>query len=509
MRGSLRHGGALRAALPLLLLSAAGAQGGVIDTIIVFMLENRSFDHMLGFLRKLNAKVDGCLPDRKGCDSPEDPADPKSPRVSVMDGGLYVSESDPDHSISGTTKEIFGKKVGEPWPTGDMSGFVKQYNRGNRTDFGRHIMKCFDPDQVPAIATLAQEFALFDRWFVSVPGPTMPNRAYSMSATSHGTGTNDVTKIVLGWPQKTVFKALDDAKKDWRVYFQEVPSPLAFRDVRTPERLLKFRLLEEFWADAKDGKLPAYSWVDPRYFGLDKDVAPATDQHPNHPVDAGDRLIKKVYEAVRNGPKWNSTLLLITYDEHGGWYDHVTPPNGVPNPDGLNSTDDPFDFTRLGVRVPTIAVSPRIPKGTLINKPGTGGTAAKDGSEFDATSILATLHKMYGTAPLTKRDEWAATFEDIFSLKEPRGDCPTTLPSAPDHNALLAARGKSLPTPETAQLNDLQQMLAEVVAGLPAGNLTQEIPRTEAEAGRWALRRIAEYLKQATGGQSPVRGPSD
>ena len=242
---------------------------------------------------------------------------------------------------------------------------------GNVTDNGRHIMQCFEPEQIPALTTLAQEFALFDRWFSSVPGPTMVNRAYSMSGTSHGLGTNDKVHIALGWPQKSVFRAMDEAGFDWRVYFQEVPTPIAFRDVRTPERLLKFRLLEEFTKDAKNGKLPAFSWVDPRYFGLST-FFPATDQHPNHPVDAGDKLIKEIYEAVRGGPKWNSTLLLITYDEHGGWFDHVPPPP-APSPDDLNSTDDSFDFTRLGVRVPTIAVSPLIEKGTLVSKPGSGG----------------------------------------------------------------------------------------------------------------------------------------
>eukprot|EP01065_Artemidia_motanka_P005395 TRINITY_DN12602_c0_g1_i1.p1 TRINITY_DN12602_c0_g1~~TRINITY_DN12602_c0_g1_i1.p1 ORF type:complete len:502 (+),score=201.75 TRINITY_DN12602_c0_g1_i1:91-1596(+) len=498
----MRRGFSPLPAVALMLLMLTGcANGGVIDTIIVFMLENRSFDHMLGFLKKLDPRVNGCLPNAEGCVTPEDPSDPKSPTVTVADGGLYVSESDPDHSISGTTREVFGKAQQPPWPANPpMSGFVKEYNRGKKTDYGRHIMQCFDPTQVPAISTLAQEYALFDRWFVGVPGPTMVNRAYSMSGTSHGTGTNNVLKIVEGWPQRSVFQELEDAGKDWKVYFQEVPSPLAFRHVRTPKRLMKFRQLESFWKDAKEGTLPAYSWVDPSYFGITKDL-PATDQHPNHPVDAGDRLIKKVYEAVRNGPKWNSTLLLVTYDEHGGWYDHVAPPAG-PNPDGLNSTDDKFDFTRLGIRVPTLAISPWVKKGTLVSEPGTGGTAK--GTEFDASSILATIQKLYGTKSLTKRDAWSASFEGILSESEPRTDCPTTVPSAPDHNALLAARGKSLPDPQSAELNHLQQMFAETVAGLPVdGSVSSadEIPATEAAAGKWVTDRVTKYLQQQTGGK--------
>eukprot|EP00756_Hemistasia_phaeocysticola_P034328 Hpha_TRINITY_DN16516_c1_g15::TRINITY_DN16516_c1_g15_i1::g.136821::m.136821/K01114/plc; phospholipase C len=490
--------GRAAATAALLLLCATGAHAGVIDTVIVFMLENRSFDHMLGFLKKLRGDIDGCLPDTPGCGNPEDPSKPSSPVVPVDDGGLYVSESDPDHSIHGTTMEVFGKAQSAPWPSNPpMSGFVNQYNRGNVTDYGRHIMQCFDPLQVPAISTLAQEFALFDRWFVSVPGPTMVNRAYAMSATSHGLGTNDKDKIILGWPQKTVFERVEEVGKDWRVYFQEVPTALAFRQLRTPKRLEKFKTIERFYKDAKNGDLPAFSWVEPSYFGVSKYVT-ATDQHPNHPVDAGDRLIKKIYEAVRASPKWNSTLLLVTYDEHGGWYDHVAPP-ACPNPDGLNSTDDPFDFTRLGIRVPTIAISPWIKKGTLVNKPGTGGTAA--GTEFDATSVIATLKKLYGIQGLTKRDEWSASFEGILSEEQPRTDCPTTLPSAPDHEALLAAAGKKLPEPETAALNDLQQMFAESV-GMMSG--VDDVPSIEKHAAEWMRRKVAKYLQDGTDGRSDV-----
>jgi len=331
----------------------------------------------------------------------------------------------------------------------------------------------------------------------------MPNRAYSMSGTSHGTGKNDKTKIVLGWPQKTIYRALDEADLDWRVYFQEVPTPLAFRDVRTPGRLLKFRLLEEFTKDAKNGKLPAFSWVDPRYFGLPG--FPATDQHPNHPVDLGDRLIKEVYEAVRSGPKWNSTLLLITYDEHGGWFDHVPPPS-APSPDGMDSTDDPFDFSRLGVRVPTIAVSPLIPKGTLVSKPGTGGTAPKVGSEFDATSMLATVRELFGLPDaFTKRDAWAASFEGVISNTEPRTDCPETLPTPPDHNEIRLDGGhKRLPEAGVEPLNDLQEMFVEMVSGVTGQPYTETNVVNEGSAGKWVLDKVAAYLCTATFGQSPL-----
>lgn len=116
----------------------------------------------------------------------------------------------------------------------------------------------------------------------------------------------------------------------------------------------------------------------------------ANDQHPDHDVSAGDQLIKDVYEAVRSSPLWEKTALVITYDEHGGFYDHVPPPTGVPNPDGLNSTDDPFDFTRLGVRVPTVVISPWVKQGTVVHaKPAGEG-------QYEHSSIISTVvHKLF------------------------------------------------------------------------------------------------------------------
>lgn len=249
--------------------------------------------------------------------------------------------------------------------------------------------------------------------------------------------------------------------------------------------------------------------MDPRYYGISKDH-PATDQHPNHPVDAGDLLIKQVYEAVRGGPKWNSTLLLITYDEHGGWFDHVPPPS-APSPDGLNSTDDPFDFTRLGVRVPTIAVSPLIPKGTLVSKPGTGGTQAKEGSEFEATSLLSTMSQLFRLpSSFTKRDAWASSFAGVLSGSLPRTDCPTSLPSPPDHDEICRSAGQRiLPEAGTQPLNDLQELFLESLSGLTGQSMDSNDIITEGNAGQWMLNQVADYICRETDGSSPLCSLND
>jgi len=168
---------------------------------------------------------------------------------------------------------------------------------------------------------------------------------------------------------------------------------------------------------------------------------PCLWQHPDHDVSVGDQLIKDVYEALRSSPAWNKTALVITYDEHGGFYDHVVPPD-APSPDGLNSTgkaedggDGAFSFDRIGVRVPTIIVSPLIPKGTVVHEPTEGE------GQFEHSSIISTVvHKLFEAAEgkekpeyLTARDEWAGTFEDVFSLSEPRTDCISTLPVIESH----------------------------------------------------------------------------
>ena len=155
---------------------------------------------------------------------------------------------------------------------------------------------------------------------------------------------------------------------------------------------LNFFLFSDFLDDAKNGNLPAYSFIEPRYL---PDVDLPNDQHPPHGVTAGEQLIATVYNALRKGPQWTSTLLIITYDEHGGCYDHVPPPAAT-SPDMAKSS--PFNFDRYGVRVPAVIVSPYIKAGTILRAP-------KGSPPFDHTSVMATLRNRFGLgAPLTHRD---------------------------------------------------------------------------------------------------------
>jgi len=146
-------------------------------------------------------------------------------------------------------------------------------------------------------------------------------------------------------------------------------------------------------------------------------------------VAEGEKFIKRIYEALRASPVWNETLFIITYDEHGGFYDHVPTPLKVPNPDGLNSSNPEFNFTRIGVRIPTVMISPWINKHTVVHGP----SGPFEDSEYEASSISATLKKVFNISNfLTKRDEWAGTFEHVvMNRTEPRTDCPEKLPDIP------------------------------------------------------------------------------
>jgi len=450
-----------------------------IKNVVVLMLENRSFDHMIGFLKGDNPEIEGLT----GLESnPYDSSDPNSERVYVNDKAPYV---DPDfgHSVEDTTQQVFGAGQHN---VATMNGFLENAVNHVGKNSAPFVMSCFNKTSVPVISTLASEFAILDHWYASVPGPTQVNRMYLHSGTSHGSGTNDVPRIIIGYPQKTLFRSLHEHGIDWRVFYEDTAATLLFDDMRYPDSLSRHMPFFEFERHAAAGTLPTYSFIEPRYYDLLG--IPANDQHPSHRVDAGEIFIKRVYEALRSSVQWNQSLLLITYDEHGGFYDHVpTPLQDVPNPDGLNSTKPPFNFDRLGVRVPTIAISPWIKKGTVIHKPS-------NGTHFEHASVAATFKKWFNlTSYLTKRDQWAGTFEDIASeLSSPRTDCPMTLPTPPTPHAFL-----NIPVTGNGPLSELQKELLLLAASFVPVELDaiELETMTEAEGADFVTKATTRYIE--------------
>jgi len=256
--------------------------------------------------------------------------------------------------------------------------------------------------------------------------------------------------------QDVIYDRLNEVKKSWKIYYDDsVFCATNFAHLKTPENKKNIVHYSHFLEDAKSGELPNYSFVHPR--GAPHGDIPANDEHPDHTVAAGERLIKEVYEAVRASPLWNKTLLILTYDEHGGFYDHVVPPTkDIPNPDGIYGKDG-FEFKMLGVRIPTIAISPWINKG-VIHRPN----GPKPSSEFEHSSIPATVKKIFGWNKfLTKRDEWAGTFDSLLLERtEPRTDCPVKLPPAPTIDASYVEIEKKKP------VNDLQHTVLDSFEGV-------------------------------------------
>lgn len=419
-------------------------------------MENRSFDHVLGWLKSTRPEVDGLTGKESNL---VNVSDPNSKQVFVSDDAVFI-DSDPGHSFQAIREQIFGSNVSSPGRA-PMNGFAQQAQSMD-PNMAKNVMSGFKPGVLPVYTELANEFAIFDKWFASVPASTQPNRLYVHSATSHGASSNVRKDLIQGFPQKTIFDSLDENALSFGIYYQNIPATLFYTSLRKLKHVTKFHSYAlKFRLHAKLGKLPNYAVVEQRYF--DVEVMPANDDHPSHDVAEGQRFVKEVYEILRSSPQWKEMALLITYDEHGGFFDHVpTPTDHVPNPDGIIGPDPfYFRFDRLGVRVPSILVSPWIDKGTgiclylsihssyiyigscygvmmdfmlwyvivimimfaVIHEPD-GPTPY---SQFEHSSIPATVKKLFNLNSnfLTKRDAWAGSFEKYFNIRDsPRDDCP-------------------------------------------------------------------------------------
>ena len=353
--------------------------------IVVLMMENRSFDHMLGSLKAVDPRIDG-ITDQLS--NPDTTGAPVKPQPSAdFQGQLYP---DPDHHFPAVDLQIFGGDT-RPNRVANMQGFVKSYfNQQQDVGHSQKIMYYFTREQLPVLTSLALEYAVFNRWFSSIPGPTLCNRAFTHYGTSFG--KVDMSVMYINEPFKSVYTRLIGAnpKHTAKVYYYDVTSSTLEVANLLQNQPEVFGTYQQFLQDCRSGNLPDYSFVEPNYNDHDSDVGEevANDQHPDHDVRAGELLIAEVYMAIKRNPKlWASTALLIVYDEHGGIYDHVVPPACPPDQftasANATGTGREFKFDRLGVRVPAILVSPWIPKGTVVDR------------VFDHASIPATVTKFF------------------------------------------------------------------------------------------------------------------
>src|SRR5579872_2962161 len=405
-----------------------------IKHVFVLMLENRSFDHLLGFsnIQGVDAvtgqptTIEGLNPERDWN------LDLNGKKVSVSSPADWAMPHDPGHEFTDVKEQLCGVKG--DYPRIDNSGFVANYTNVDKTNPGE-IMKCYAPEQLPVITTLAQEFAVCDHWFSSMPGPTWPNRFFIHAASSGGldhspTTVNIASSLLFNgykFDNGTIYDQLDSEGIDWKVFKGDpFPQTLAISGMIVCAAEGYFRDFDDFSSHVNNPNYAtAYTFIEPDYHTI-SDFVCGNSQHPKDDVTRGEALIKNVYETIRNSPHWEDSVLIITYDEHGGFYDHVAPPEAVAP--GDKSTDPEnnrfaFDFTQLGVRVPAIIISPLIPRGTI------------DHTVYDHTSVLATVEEIFGLLPLTERDKHAHTLHHLFSLAAPRTDAPQTLPE-PAHSGI-------------------------------------------------------------------------
>jgi phospholipase C len=499
-----------------------------IDHIVVLMMENRSFDNMLGWLYDPENPVPYDKPppgqtfegvSGKSLSNPIPEYADGAERGSVSVGRASSTANpnpDPGEEYFHVNTQIYGtvappnnrfkpfnrKPYNMPMEmpaAAPMTGFLTDYvdnfaalkHRAPSYDEYKIIMDCFTPQDMPVISALAHNYAVCDHWHASVPSQTFPNRSFVHSATSNGLVLNAPYVNWLFTHAPTIYNRIQETAHpdlNWKVYYDELnltSITWLLQPALRPFRSSNFFTMDEFYRDARQGTLPSYAFVEPRL------VVNHNDQHP--PMDdflftnselAGEQLIHDVYQAVRGGKDWARTLLVITYDEHGGCYDHVPPPPTVPPEPHRPAGQYEFKFDRLGVRLPTVLISPLIEPGTIVH------------TLFDHTSIIKTATNRWGLPPLTERDKAAKDLAEVLTLDKPRDDLPEITPRPYTR----------LPRPEDEPLNDFQKGVLGLVAGVEAMNRidsTKSVPEkiadlgnlVENEAGAARLKTIGEAWK--------------
>ena len=451
-----------------------GGRADPIEHVVVLMLENRSFDHMLGGLWKIFPTLDGI--------------DPAGPGRNIDQGRVYKQaptlttalECDPKHELENvrTQLDLNGERCG---------GFVTDFRNAYLTPphVSQEVMGYYEFGTLSVLHRLAAEFTVCDRWFSSVPGPTWTNRLFVHSGTSQG--RVEMSKLsVFAYNQDTIYDRLNERDIDWAIYYGDVPQSLVLTHQRRwPWNAWKYYRFDGLFADGFVAKtegsaddFPAYVFIEPNYFHNQN------DQHPPSDVNYGEVLLARVYNALRaNEALWERTLLVVLYDEHGGFYDHVYPGPAVPPDDHREE----YTFDQYGVRVPALLISPWMKRGPYK-------------TELDHTSLLKYLTDKWQLAPLGARAVHANSFADAF-LAQSRTNTPEAIdePSIPKSRAALAVPARA------PALNDLQRALLAMTEVLEletrqpvAAKVARSVRMLDGPGGQAqvAQERVERFLQQ-------------
>jgi phospholipase C len=431
----------------------------VIKQLFVLVMENRSFDHMLGFQGITGNDAQTGAPTKA-----DDLTGPGGATFSNQFGTLRYAVSptagdttfhthDVQHQFLDVLTQLCGQAEGQavqvngglnggPYPPvaeASHTGFAADYAINSDSANPGEPMRCFAPGALPVLTALANEFVLCDHWFSAMAGPTEPNRMFVHAATSDvwddsptngdyekifGTKSAGDASTGISFAHGTIFDALRRAKVPFRIYAGD-----GFPQVGLLSGISLYDDVEDFANFAGDIDEPtydsAYTFIEPRYDTISQNLGNPfvnNSQHPANSVALGEALIKTVYEAIRNSPHWNQSMLIITWDEHGGLFDHVTPPPAARIPTGSPAKDiqgknHGFMFDRYGPRVPAIVISPWCPQNTIEHRP------------LEHSFIPATIEQLFGLGPLTNRDAGVVGLQTLATLSAPR-NVTTPIPDA-------------------------------------------------------------------------------
>lgn len=514
------------------------------DHVVLVIFENRSFDNVLGHLYgpEDGKDFDGVVGKSLSNPIPQW-AEHGAERGSVP----YTVATDMDAPNPDSGEEYFhtntqlynnldeqnrfkiGAEVSAPWnaPSAgqqpDMSGFVTDYISTFTAEMGRQpnydeysqIMTGYTPAQLPVLNGLARDFGVFDHWFSEVPSQTFMNRSFWTAAESSGLVINaPFTNFMTKNTAETLFERLEAHGKTWKVYVME-PDPISFTGLihfaRLKEQFAdRFVPFSDFEADAAAGTLPHFALIEPNLLAGHGDYHPAMGRSfipddVNVPLDppssllAGESFLDRLYRAYRamtseqGSNVWNTTLF-VGWDEPGGTYDHVPPPDVTPPHPGSGPGQLGFEFDRSGYRVPAIAISPWVESGSVYN------------AEHRHTSLIATLCRLWDIGgPFTERDRQAAPIDYIFSRSEPRPPHEWSHPEAlpvPDYHVDWADTNRRLSNLGKAALPALRIFAEQHDIDVPKLLLN---PDHESAEGTWALFEVVAAHVFPKLGQGPER----
>jgi phospholipase C len=468
-----------------------------IQHVFVLMLENRSFDQLLGFsgISGTDA-VSGRETGVNGLSGTETNSY-NGIAATVSQPADYAMVVDPGHEFLDVLCQLCGPAAkytpGGDYPPMNCSGFVASYAnacaKASQPREVAEILKCYSRDQLPVLNALAQEFAVCDHWHASMPGPTWPNRMFVHAASSGGLDHSPTTAEIALWetasgfsfPNGDIFDRIKAKGLQRRLYAGDTfPMVAALKNIHLDD----IRQYDHFAADLQ-GPFPYnYVFIEPSYYLLD-DYKGSTSEHPLDDVRLGEALIKATYESIRNSPVWDNSILIITWDEHGGFFEHAIPPAAVAPADTTpNAGHNQYGFTfeQYGPRVPAVVISPWIPKNVV------------DHRLYDHSSIPATVEKLFGMEPLTERDRAANALLSLLSLDAARNDAPTTLPPVASSAATGPVSMVVAPSTSYSQLTPSRPQDSVNDGSLPVviqGAMRQDIELSPANERNTIIAKVA------------------